>query len=165
MGLDNIPHRYACERLGTAVKVDILDKDGVAILDEETGLPMKSIDCRATQVQGKCPYLISVEKTDLREGSVTGMFGTDCWYRGKYGNFLLEALQMNEEEYSFYGDNEDGTFKSVLSCLALADAMEERMQEHGTVEIEGEVVDKEVKYAIWWLRWVANECDGSNAWY
>jgi len=165
MGLDNIPHRYACERLGTAVKVDILDGDGVAIPDEATGLPIKSIDCRATQAQGKCPYLISVSKTDLQEGSVTGMFGTDCWYRGKYGNFLLEALQMNEEEYSFYGDNEDGTFKSVSSCLALADAMEERMQEHGTVEIEGEVVDKEVKYAIWWLRWVANECSGSDAWY
>ncbi|MBV5267069.1 MAG: hypothetical protein JZU67_00815, partial [Burkholderiaceae bacterium] len=60
MGLDNIPHRYACERLGTAVKVDVLDRDGVAIPDEETGLPMKSIDCRATQLQGKCPYLISV---------------------------------------------------------------------------------------------------------
>jgi hypothetical protein len=72
---------------------------------------------------------------------------------------------MNDEEYNFYGDNEDGTFKSASSCLSLADAMEERMQEHGTVEIEGEVVDKEVKYAIWWLRWVANECNGSNAWY
>jgi len=81
MGLDNIPHRYACERLGTAVKVDILDKDGVAIVDEETGLSEKRIDCRATQAEGKCPYLISLSKTDLQDGSVTGIFGTDCCSR------------------------------------------------------------------------------------
>ncbi len=165
MGLDNIPHRYACERLGTAVKVDILNKDGVAIIDEETGLSEKRIDCRETQVQGKCPYLISVSKTDLQEGSATGIFGTDCWYRGKYGNYLIEALQLPDFEYSFYGDNEDGTYKSPLSCLSLADTMEERMTEMGTVTIDGDVVDKEVKYAIWWLRWVANECNGSDAWY
>ncbi len=119
MGLDNIPHRYACERLGTAVKVDILDKDGVAIVDEETGLPQKRIDCRETQAQGKCPYLISLSKTDLQDGSVTGIFGTDCWYRGTYGNYLIEALELPDFEYSFYGQR--GWYIQVtiiLPCLS-----------------------------------------------
>lgn len=165
MGLDNIPHRYACERLGTAVKVDILNKDGVAILDDATGLPEKRIDCAETQAQNKCPYKISLDKTGLGEGSVSGIFGTDCWYRGKYGNYLIEALGLPDFEYSFYGDNEDGTHKSSSSCLSLADSMEERMAEMGTVAISGDAVDTEVKYAIWWLRWVANECSGSDAWY
>jgi hypothetical protein len=148
MGLDNIPHRYACERLGTAVKVDVLDMHGVAILDEETSLPMKRIDCKETQTQGKCPYLISVSKTGLQEAGVTGIFGTDCWYRGKFGNFLIEALELPDFEYSFYGDNEDGTYKSSSDCLSLADSMEERMTEMGTVLKDGENLDKEVKYAI-----------------
>lgn len=165
MGLDNIPHRYACERLGTVVKVNINDKEGNPILDEATSLPMKRIDCKTTQENGGCPYLISVSKTDLKEASVTGIFGTDCWYRGKYGNYLIEALELPDFEYSFYGDNEDGTYKSSSDCLSLADSMEERMTEMGTVLKDGENLDKEVKYAIWWLRWVAEECNGSDAWY
>ena len=165
MGLDNIPHRYACERLGTAVKVNINDREGNPILDDATSLPKKRIDCKATQGDGGCPYEISFGKSGLPNGSVTGMLGTDCWYRGKYGNWLIEALDMNEEDYSFYGDNEDGTYKSPQSCTALADAMEKRMQEHGTVTMDDEVIDTQVQYAIWWLRWVANECSGSDAWY
>ena len=37
------------------------------------------------------------------------MFGADCWYRGKYGNYLLSVLGDKEDTYNddsswtFYG--------------------------------------------------------------
>ena len=166
MGLDNMPHRYPCERLGTAVKVSLHDKDGNEILDDATGLPMKQINCEKTIEQKVCPYTIAYEKSGLAGGSVTGMFGTHCWYRGKYGNYLLEALDIDDNEHNFYGDNEEGTYKSPDSCRALADLMEEQMNKMGLpIMLQGEDVTTEVKYAIWYLRWSADECGGMDAWY
>ena len=166
MGLDNIPHRYPCERLGTAVKVSLHDKDGNELIDEATGLPAKQTNCDQTIEQKGCPYMLAYEKSGLAGGSVTGLFGTHCWYRGKYGNYLLEALDIDDNQSNFYGDNEEGTYKSPDSCRALADMMESQMNKMGLpVMLEGEDVTKEVKYAIWYLRWVADECGGMDAWY
>jgi len=182
MGLDNIPHRYPCERLGTAVKVSLHDKDGNELIDEASGLPVKQTNCDQTIEQKGCPYMLAYEKSRLAGGSVTGLFGTHCWYRGKYGNYLLEALDIDDNEHNFYGDNEDGTHKSPDSCRALADLMESQMDkvsanipakgkdannevESAIITLQGEDVTKEVKYAIWYLRWVADECGGMDAWY
>jgi hypothetical protein len=166
MGLDNMPRRYPCERLGTAVKVSLHDKDGKEILDDATGLPMKQINCEQTIANKVCPYTLAFEKSGLTGGSVTGMFGTHCWYRGKYGNYLLEALEIDDNEHNFYGDNEEGTYKSSDSCRALADLMEEQMNKMGLpIMLQNEDVTTEVKYAIWYLRWVADECGGMDAWY
>ena len=54
------------------------------------------------------------------------MFGTDCWYRGKYGNYLLSIIDADANQYGesgwgydFYGngfgDGEEGI--SVDDCL------------------------------------------------
>lgn len=166
MGLDNIPHRYACERLGTAVKVSFHNKEGNEVLDEATGLPMKQINCEKTIEEKVCPYTLAFEKSGLTDGSVVGMFGTPCWYRGKYGNYLLEALNIDDNENNFYGDSEEGTYKSPDSCEALANLMEEQMNKMGLpVMFQNKDATADIKYAIWWLRWVANECSGSDAWY
>ena len=165
MGLDNIPHHYPCDRAGTSVRVALKDKDGNVLMDEETNVPMTQIKCDDTIASGGCPYKNAHAKSGLASGGVTGMFGTYCWYRGKYGNYLLEALGIDENEWNFYGDNEEGTFKTAESCRALADEMERVKAEHGQVLMEKEDVTDEVDYAIWYLRWAADHCGGLDAWY
>jgi len=44
MGLDNIPKQYPCKTQGTVVMTPRLNKDGVA-LTEDDGSPMMVIDC------------------------------------------------------------------------------------------------------------------------
>ena len=159
MGLDNIPHRYPCKTQGTAVQVQRKNQEGT-LLTNEDGSPSMVTDCEATQACGGCPYKNAYDKSGLTGGSVTGMFGTDCWYRGKYGNFLLSEAGFDTDDLNFYGDQEDGTYKSHESCLALADSIGDELSS---------VTDQEVleglKYAEWYLRWVAKECDGMDAWY
>jgi hypothetical protein len=171
MGLDNIPNTYPCERLGTAVMVDIRDREGNPVINEATGLNEKRVDCDETIAQGKCPHKLALEKSGITDASVLGMFGTYCWYRGKYGNYLLS--QLGEDAFDFYGDNEDGTYKSPSSCLITAEVMEdafhEQVNNNGTFYEAGtdEPYDiaPQIRYAIWWLRWVANECNGARCWY
>ena len=143
MGLDNIPKEYPCRSKGTAVLVD------------------DRIDCQATQAAGGCPWL---NAGPPEEGRVLGMFGTDCWYRGKYGNYLLgEEMTMVDEDMThltFYGDNEDGTEKSADSCLVLADFIKDHITEVSDEENHNALV-----YAQWYLRWVAAECGGLVCWY
>ena len=167
MGLDNMPHRYPCERLGTAIKVDIIDKEGNPLLDDATGLPEKRIDCEATIKAELCPYVLAKKKSGTVGGEVYGILGTECWYRGKYGNYLLEALGIHDNEsHNFYGDDDDGSYKSPQSCRYLAEAMEEALHEKsGVVMLEGQDVSVDVKHAIWYLRWVADNCSGMDAWY
>jgi len=168
MGLDNIPKNYPCRAKGTAVMVVRKDNEGNDMLDDD-GTPLTFVDCQATQAVGGCPWLVAVSR-DLggdTAGRVGGLFGTDCWYRGKYGNYLLQELEIYDEPHiSFYGDNDDGSQKSPESCRKLSDALyAEWKGRETTVVLENEDVSDEVEYAAWWAGWVADECDGSTCWY
>lgn len=169
MGLDNIPNAYPCIKRGTAIRVQQTDAEGKVILDDD-GNPRLATDCGATQSAGGCPWQNRVT-TDLggdTKGRVSGLFGTDCWYRGKWGNHILQALGIYDEpDMSFYGDNTDGSYKSPESCLKLADALEMKWKANeGRITIDDdEQVGDDVQYAAWWLRWVAEEADGSACWY
>ena len=138
------------------------------LLTLEDGLPDMAVSCEATQACGGCPYKNAHDKSGLNNNGVGGMFGTDCWYRGKYGNFLLEAIGY-DDSYSFYGDNEDGTTKSAESCLTLAQVIDEAIDEcdedDGVFRMGGEDITDDLKYASWYLRWASKECDGLGAWY
>ena len=178
MGLDNIPHNYPCKSNGTAVMEPRLNTEGQPILDDD-GTPMMVINCQATQAAGGCQWL---NANPPEAGRVTGILGTSCWYRGKYGNYLLEevlGIAYDETEgYSFYGSNADGTYKSASECELLADAIEDAINEIEWVEdpstvdyletgIEAAAIEykAEAEYAEWWLRWVAEHADGSDCWY
>jgi hypothetical protein len=130
------------------------------LLTDEDGSPSMAIDCDATQACGQCPYQNAFIKSGLDGGAVYGMFGTPCWYRGKYGNHLLELAGVDNDTHNFYGDNEDGTEKSAQSCEELAETISEAL-----TEVDGEDWIGELRYAEWYLRWVAKECDGMSAWY
>ena len=171
MGLDNYPNEYPCKTQGTAIL-----EDG-------------KIDCRATQENGGCPYVTELDKvkTALYEEKILfgtpvyGMFGTDCWYRGKYGNYLLEALgYSNDEKISFYGDSEDGSKKSPASCLELATVIDEaigdieqdnagRNEANTTRILNGDLgsqdITAELRYASWYLKWAAKHANGLSCWY
>ena len=151
MGLDNMPLNYPCKTQGTAVLVD------------------EQIDCRATQEKGGCPWQ---NANPPKNGRIYGMLGTDCWYRGKVGNYLLEKVTEEDkmgDNLDFYGDNADGTEKSAESCIQVADLIATAMM---TYEKNQEKLDDEAKelaedlrYAEWYLRWAAKECGGLYCWY
>ena len=154
MGLDNIPKQYPCKTQGTAVMVE------------------DQIDCKATQSCGGCPYVNELNKQDKEAlgNPVYGMFGTDCWYRGKYGNFLLDAIGYGDSDFfSFYGDNEDGTEKSPESCLVVAavidEAFDECQEDDGVYRMGGEDISPDLRYASWYLKWAAEFTDGLVCWY
>jgi hypothetical protein len=128
------------------------------------------IDCEATIKVGGCPF---TNANPPEKGRVMGMMGTHCWYRGKYGNWLVDGLGIPpESDDNFYGTDEDGTYRPPEACLSLADRMESALDERGGKmtfasepdDDDGELTD-EVLYAIWYLRWVAEHCDGMDAWY
>lgn len=164
MGLDNIPRQYPCKTQGTAVLVARKGRDGETILGDD-GTPSLAISCEETQACGGCPYKNAYDKSGLAGGAVYGIFGTPCWYRGKYGNALLQEAGFYDDTDSlnFYGDNEDGTEKSPESCVTLADVIGELLD-----DTDPELSDEaraDLKYAEWYLRWVAEECDGLVCWY
>lgn len=163
MGLDNIPRNYPCQTQGTAIQVQRKNRDG-ELLTNEDGTPSMATSCEATQECGGCPYKNAYDKSGLAGGAVYGMLGTDCWYRGKYGNYLLSAVGV--DEFSFYGDNEDGSEKSAESCEQLADIIGEVLTDNGGhIFADGEDITGQLRYAEWYLRWAAKECDGLVAWY
>jgi flavodoxin len=169
MGLDNIPNAYPCKKANTAILVD----DG-------------RIDCDATKNSGGCPWKNEFESSILlKEASPTyGMFGTSCWYRGKYGNSLLNLSENGEFDpwgntrYSFYGegldDGEEGM--SPEYCKKMSKYMRDKT-EHFAATIrdyaknhpEEEIKEKEIIndwiYAAWWLDFIAEYGDGSQIWY
>lgn len=162
MGLDNFPYRYPCKSGGTAV----LDDQG-------------RIDCQATQAAGGCPWQ---ENTDRpQDEAVLGMLGTSCWLRGKYYNHVLRLVGLDDNEFSLYGDNEDGTYKSPRSCREVAEGLRAAEKASSDRDIllrlanlEGAVEDPEqavaqvradAAYAAWWLDWVADTGGGSACWY
>lgn len=166
MGLDNIPHNYPCKSGGTAVLTPRLDRENKALLEED-GSPMLVIDCKATQEAGGCPW--HNDESRPTEGGVIGIFGTDCWYRGKYGNALLQEYGSYDETegYSFYGSNADGSHKTPAECEMLADYIETLLPDVPDPQGEEMPVEQQeaLNYAGWWLRWVAEHADGTDCWY
>lgn len=162
MGLDNFPQSYPCRTRDTAVMVDRLGQDGQPIKDD-LGFTMKQIDCGLTQLVGGCPLTADESRPDT--GSVVGMLGADCWYRGKYGNHLLSELGLDTNV--LYGG--DGDHLDEATCSEFADeiqqALNERIADVGSVLIEDDDVTDEVRYLIWWLNWCAKYGDGVGAWY
>ncbi|TDB76794.1 hypothetical protein E1264_38055 [Actinomadura sp. KC216] len=150
MGLDNYPRRYPCKAKGTAV----LDGEG-------------RIDCDATQGAGGCPW----QRANLGDGAVYGLFGVPCWYRGKVGtwmiNAVIEAGGSLPEEVSggFYGDGEDELSPDYCNTLA------GWLEDHGELflstlpESERAGAAIEYRYAARWLRWTAEHGDGAHAWW
>ena len=167
MGLDNFPYKYPCKTKGTAVMEPRKDKDGNDLLDPETNEVVMAISCEATQACGGCPYKTALDKADGLGTPVYGMFGTDCWYRGKYGNFLLEDAGISDDdELTFYGNADDGCYKTEESCLRLANAISDFLDdEPDWTASEGDGTAADLRYAEWYLRWAAEECVGLGAWY
>lgn len=170
MGLDNIPAVYPCRLHQTAV----LDNDG-------------RIDCQETIKQNRCPYH-TIKNSDpfIKDvGGVLGMFGTECWYRGKYGNYLLDKMRnwndaFSEEmgDGSFYGDiqetdeNQGGI--SAEECLRMSEIMARYLEswiafvknthEYATEEDKQRGINDWI-YATWWLKFVGENAEGSGVWY
>jgi len=167
MGLDNIPRNYPCKTKGTAVMAPRLNRDGEQIVDPDTNEPMTVIDCQATAACGGCPWKNAHVRAGEPGGAVYGMLGTDCWYRGKYGNYLLEEIGVYDETeaITFYGDNIDATEKSVSACIRTADAISDALNDEPEIFADGENITEQLRYAEFWLRWVAEEADGSVCWY
>jgi len=169
MGLDNFPHKYPCKTQGTAVMEPRKDRDGNDIIDPETGEVAVAISCEATQACGGCPYKNAFDKSGLDGGAVYGMFGTDCWYRGKYGNWLLQDAGISDgmdDDFSFYGNADDGCYKTEASCLSLADTISDFLDdEPDWKSSESDSTAADLRYAEWYLRWAAEECGGLGAWY
>ncbi len=112
------------------------------------------------------------------------MFGTPCWFRGKVGEWAIDALGISDQ-VTFYGNLEDGTRKTAEDCLKTADITDAALTSPTTPDrVERYVRDgrpvpkdeEDVKdlvdaniavaaYGSWWLRWVSNECDGADCWY
>lgn len=169
MGLDNIPNKYPCETRGTAVKV---------VRQYDDGTTTELIDCEATMEAWQCPWQEALSKSNLPDSAkpTYGILGCPCWYRGKYGNFIIGAigLKYDEPNPSFYGDSEEGTSKSPESCLELADTLDAQIKalemgeatlpENNTGYTYEELLG-DAKYAAWWIRWVAEEASGSECWY
>lgn len=177
MGLDNMPHEYPCTTGGTAIMEAVTLNDGSV---------SERIDCNATVEAGGCPYT----NANPPDGQVTGMLGTYCWYRGKHGNFLINALYSESKtnindidsystdgDTSFYGTDDEEMYRPPRDCISLADQMEAELARRGgnlvfvnaTQYTDGKptVTDltDEVKFAIWYLRWTAAECDGMDSWF
>ncbi len=166
MGLDNIPNKYPCKTRGTAIITPRLTKEGDPILEED-GTPVTAIDCQATQENGGCPYKNDYEKSGLSGGAIYGIFGTDCWYRGKYGNYLVEELGIYDETegLSFYGALGDNSHKPAYECNLLANVMEEALETYEGEPENADEVKESIAYAIWYLRWAALNTEGLDCWY
>lgn len=159
--------------------------ESIALNDGST---TERIDCDATIEAGGCPY---TNADPPKAGRVMGMMGTHCWYRGKHGNWLINALNSDttnvheigsyvydtDGDNSFYGTDADGLYRPAQACTDLADDMQESLDERDGKLVfvnrssytdgkpkEHDLTD-EVVYAIWYLRWVAEHCDGMDAWY
>lgn len=167
MGLDNIPNQYACK------------KQDVAVMSEDG-----RIDCSATIKSGKCPHNNMKNNDPLIKDTIIplGMLGTNCWYRGKYGAYLLEQMKNHIKDFSYdvntlYGNElEDGNSGlSADECLSISKEMIEyseawvhyvktNSEVAGNLNKEKDLID-DWSYLAWWLKFVGQECDGSISWY
>lgn len=161
MGLDNMPMVYPCE--GVAIK----DSDG-------------RTDCVATQACGNCGWKNEFESDPLTKNlkPVTGMFGADCWYRGKYGNYLLNVFSDSEDTYdndtgySFYGDGHVNGDEGIDSddCITMSKFMKDNAElfaykANTKYPEQSEELIGDWIYASWWLKFAGDKCKGSAIWY
>lgn len=169
MGLDNIPNVYPCRDL--------------AIKDEHG-----SIDCKATQECGNCTWKNEFENDPITKGLVPvyGMIGTNCWYRGKFGNSMIDNMNRynsnfeNDMTYDFYGDDyEDSSSQGGISeeaCIEMSNVMfqyaeawsfavNEMVKNKELPEQDKDRYIKDWIYAAWWLKFVGEKADGSAIWY
>lgn len=165
MGLDNIPKTYACKNRGTAVMVKVLDKNDEPVMNS-FGEPQVRIDCGATQEAGACPWKNTLGD---RDGRVLGMFGVPCWYRGKYGSYLLEQLGMEGYANDLFGEDEQGTITED-TLNSIYEALKERFTNDNGIRakeimIDGENCADDVWYLADWCRFTAEYSDGAIAWY
>lgn len=160
MGLDNIPKEYPCKKEKTAIMKVLRAQSGEPLLNE-AGEEQTQIDCESTQAADGCPYRREYEKSGLEGGAVYGIFGAECWYRGKWGNAVLGEVGITEE--TFYGDNDDETVKSPTSCITLSEVILSALEESGENVRKDLVAD--LTYAAWWLRFIAEFADGCDCWY
>lgn len=156
MGLDNIPKNYACRKNGTAVMVKMMDhRTGEPYIDQN-GDTVDQIDCDATVTAGGCPWH---RRLGNQDGGVLGPLGTYCWYRGKYGVQLLAKVGI--DGMALYGDEDE--FVSADTCHGLADDIDDHIEttRASMPDVQHEV---DLVYLRDWLRFVADECDGADAW-
>ena len=159
MGLDNIPKEYPCAAKATR------DSDN-------------RIDCAKTQEENNCTWKNERESNPIVKNinPAGSMFGTDCWYRGKYGNYLLGILSqsdnLDDSLYTFYGDGDDGI--SARDCLDMSKWMKDNTEQfaYNLQKEENKQLDtldsdyiNDWIYASWWLEFVGKNCDGSKVWW
>lgn len=183
MGLDNIPRKYPCQTGGTAVMTFPLwwteapaDRRAAFLVDHDE--PDLAINCPSTQAAGGCPY----RNAHPPQGSVLGMFGTDCWYRGQYGADLINRYLPGINGDVLYGTHEDpesGPYLTADECHNLADRIhaalsatpdsalaDRRSADNPDPDDETPAsVRKELEYLAWYLRWAADNTDGLTAWF
>lgn len=92
MGLDNIPNPYLCAGKETTIRT----KDD-------------KLDCNAMIKNKTCPFYNSEH--------AVGMFGTNCWYRGKVIARELEAIGHDDLSNEFYQDKESHELPELKSEL------------------------------------------------
>lgn len=178
MGLDNIPHAYPCRKAGTAMLSDP-DPDGDQM-----------VRCADTQAMGGCPLI--TDPTWPKKGLVLGLFGTECWYRGKAGTYLLadyddhaylvggEPMPVHLRETGFYGPNVDTDRTPDLPpdyCRELGGWMGDHAETYAAIVATGQSSEGGENperqesavaswcYAAWYLKWSAEHSDGLDAWY
>lgn len=166
MGLDNFPTTYPCHKAGTAIERTVVSED-------PDGTSYQQIDCDATIAAHGCPWAVAAEG---RGTSITGMFGTPCWYRGKAGTWMLERLGKaghhlpDDIAGGFYGpDGVDDMHLPQDYCRRLGHWMATHVEAYAkaTADDGGDVAVEvdEYRYAAWWLTWVATAGDGAQAWW
>ena len=92
MGLDNIPNPYPC----VGKEMTIRTKDD-------------KLDCDSMIEREICPFYDSKH--------AIGMFGTNCWYRGKVIARELEAIGYENLGDEFYQDKESNELPELRSNL------------------------------------------------
>ena len=160
MGLDNIPNNYGCVSEKTAVYVG------------------EKISCEKTKNANGCPWKRESDKLTIPVRVTLGMLGTDCWYRGKYANALIEdfaSVTGENPPHSLYGYEQDDGSEGLSAgqCEQLSEWMDEMSIEFKRVSYGlFKADDDERIYAIeswdyiaWWLQYSADFTDGVNSWY
>lgn len=160
MGLDNIPNTYPC-------------------IEKAERNSDNQIDCNLTKIAGNCTWQNKKQENPLVKdiNGTLGMFGTDCWYRGKYGNYMLSLIEDEYSNTSFYGNGFENGDEGIspIDCYKLSKHMKDNTEKYAyalTMQKEPSYNQEEVKerindwiYATWWLDFVAEFADGSSIWY
>lgn len=107
--------------------------------------------------------------TSDRGMPVLGMFGADCWYRGKVATGMLGRLADASYDdcpggvEAFYGDGECEL--SPEFCIAVSNWMKDHVEAYAQLVSDDKEEIQMYRYAAWWIGWVAEAGDGAGAWY